>query len=98
MSVTVTDDVDKPRYIKGLELRSPIRICSALGGPHKGRWCYVRQVIWRPMWYQFLDVACALNFDLHSSVREYSHRVKRIARAGRGGSALLLMLLPLKFC
>jgi superfamily II DNA/RNA helicase len=48
------------------------------------------------MWYQFLDVACALNFDLHSSVREYSHRVKRIARAGRGGSALLLMLLPSK--
>ena len=40
------------------------------------------------MWYRFLDVARplnGLNFDLPSSVREYSHRVKRIARAGRGG-------------
>jgi superfamily II DNA/RNA helicase len=43
------------------------------------------------MWYRFLDVARALIFDLPSSVREYSHRVDRIARAGRGGSALPLV-------
>jgi len=30
MSVTVTDDVDKTRYLKGPELRSPIRMCSVL--------------------------------------------------------------------
>jgi hypothetical protein len=36
------------------------------------------------MWYRFLDVARALNFDLPSSIWEHS-QVIRIARAGRGG-------------
>jgi hypothetical protein len=33
MSVPMTDDIDKTRYLKGLELRNPVRICStpALG-------------------------------------------------------------------
>ncbi|KAF9531701.1 P-loop containing nucleoside triphosphate hydrolase protein [Crepidotus variabilis] len=36
----------------------------------------------------FIDVSCVLNFDLPSSVRSYTHRIGRTARAGRTGMAL----------
>jgi len=38
-----------------------------------------------PMCSRLLDDSCALNFDLPYSVWEYSPRMDRIARAGRGG-------------
>ncbi|KAG9312818.1 P-loop containing nucleoside triphosphate hydrolase protein [Chiua virens] len=36
----------------------------------------------------FVDVACVVNFDLPSSLRSYTHRVGRTARAGRTGMSL----------
>jgi ATP-dependent RNA helicase DDX56/DBP9 len=36
----------------------------------------------------FVDIACVLNFDLPSSLRAYTHRTGRTARAGRTGIAL----------
>lgn len=36
----------------------------------------------------FVNVACVLNFDLPTSVRAYTHRIGRTARAGNTGTAL----------
>ena len=36
----------------------------------------------------FVDVACVVNFDLPTSLRSYTHRVGRTARAGRTGMSL----------
>lgn len=36
----------------------------------------------------FVNVACVVNFDLPTSVRAYTHRIGRTARAGNTGTAL----------
>ncbi|WFD35727.1 RNA helicase [Malassezia cuniculi] len=36
----------------------------------------------------FVNVACVINFDLPTSVRAYTHRIGRTARAGNTGTAL----------
>ncbi len=65
-----------------------VLFANVKAGPHKGHWCYVRQGIYRPTLYRFLDVTCALNFDLPFLVQGRTHRVGGVVRARHDGTGL----------